>query len=293
MGGERLADYSVPASEGTAAVNYRHHFHAGNFADLVKHALWLELLRRAKAAPGPITVIDTHAGAGMYDLMGDAARRSGEAEQGIVRLMADAAAPAVFDPLKTVVRRLNPDGTVRLYPGSPALTLGALGRGDRYEGCELRPDDQAALAALLAETRTGVEAQALRVDGYARLAAARPGKGRLLALIDPPFEQADDYRRIIETTSRSAAETTAVWLPLKDLETFDAFIEGLEVAGVQGFVVEVRLRPLSDPMKMNGCAMAVLGRGAAGLEADALAIGGWVAATGGGAGAARIVGLAG
>lgn len=258
-------------------MNYRHHFHAGNFADLVKHALWLALLRKATVRAGPITVIDTHAGAGMYDLQGDAAQRSGEAEQGIVRLMADGAAPAPFETLKAAVRLANAEGEVRYYPGSPALTWSALRKRDSWEGCELRPDDRQALANLAADHFDN--ARVLQADGYAHLAGARP-KERLIALIDPPFEQPDDYRRILDTLARSAAETTVVWLPLKDLETLDAFIEGLEDQRARGFVVEVRLRPLTDPMKMNGCAVAVLGVEAAALEAEAMAVAEWVAATG-------------
>ena len=258
-------------------MNYRHHFHAGNFADLVKHALWLALLRRATVRAGAITVVDTHAGAGLYDLMGEAAQRSGEAEQGIVRLMADAAAPAPFEPLKAAVRLVNPEDGVRYYPGSPALTWSALRKRDSWEGCELRPDDRQALASLAADHFDN--ARVLQADGYAHLAGARP-KNRLIALIDPAFEQPDDYRRILDTLARSAAETTVVWLPLKDLETLDAFIEGMETQRSHGFVVEVRLQPLTDPMKMNGCAVAVLGVDAAALEAEALAIAEWVASLG-------------
>src|SRR5688500_19947449 len=100
-------------------MNYRHSFHAGNFADLVKHALVLWLLERAQAN-GPATVIDTHAGAGLYDLTGDAAR-SKEAEAGIARLMAADQRPPLIEALATAVAEVNPDGGARFYPGSPLL----------------------------------------------------------------------------------------------------------------------------------------------------------------------------
>ena len=102
-----------------AALNYRHAFHAGNFADLVKHAALLRLLGRLMSGP-PLTVIDTHAGRGLYDLAGPEARKSGEAEAGVARLMAAADAPDAFRPLTRAVEALNGGGQVRRYPGSPA-----------------------------------------------------------------------------------------------------------------------------------------------------------------------------
>ena len=113
-----------------AALNYRHHFHAGNFADLVKHAVLLAVLERLLRDPAPLAVLDTHAGAGGYDLLGAEAKKSGEAERGVARLMADETAPAAFDSLKAAVRKLNPDGALRFYPGSPWLAVKALRKGE-------------------------------------------------------------------------------------------------------------------------------------------------------------------
>ncbi len=257
-------------------MNYRHHFHAGNFADLVKHALWLALLRKATVRPGPITVIDTHAGAGLYDLLGEAAQRSGEAEQGVVRLMADEAAPALFELLKAAVRLVNPEDGLRYYPGSPALTWSALRKRDSWEGCELRPDDRQTLASLAADHFAA--ARVLQADGYAHLAGARP-KDRLIALIDPPFEQPDDYRRILRPWPAAPPRTTVVLAAAEGPRNARRLHRGAGDAGQRGFVAEVRLQPLSDPMKMNGCAVAVLGVEAAALEAEAMAIADWVAAT--------------
>ena len=118
-------------------MNYRHSFHAGNFADIVKHALLLWLLER-RQAQGAVSVIDTHAGAGLYDLTGDAAR-SKEADAGIARLMAAADRPPLIEALAAEVARLNPDGGVTVYPGSPLLVAGRLGEDDRYVGFELHP----------------------------------------------------------------------------------------------------------------------------------------------------------
>jgi 23S rRNA (adenine2030-N6)-methyltransferase len=238
-------------------LNYRHAFHAGNFADLVKHAAVLHLLASRRSS-APLTVIDTHGGAGMYDLLGPEAVRSGEAEAGIGRLLADDAAPAEFDALKAAVRAANEAGEARLYPGSPWLISRALRRGDRLIACELRPDDYAVLRQVLADAPG---AEAVKVDGYDTARRRSPQEGPALVLIDPPFERADDYARcagaVRDLVARNPRAVIVVWLPLKDLETFDAFLRSIETAPTSLLVAEARLRPLTDPMRMNGCALVV------------------------------------
>ncbi len=258
-------------------MNYRHAFHAGNFADLVKHATLTLLLAALLRDRAPLTIVDTHAGAGGYDLDGELARRTGEAAQGIFRLMDAADAPAGFDALKAAVRTLNPGGGVRFYPGSPSLIGAALRKGDRYVACELREDDGALLRQTLAPYPG---ARAALEDGFG-VAQREAGKGgRLFVLIDPPFERADDYERIaatlegVMTLDREAC--VAVWLPLKDLETFDAFLRRIEHAAPAVLIAEARLKPLTDPMKMNGCAM-VIANPPPGLEPDLDAVCAWVA----------------
>jgi 23S rRNA (adenine2030-N6)-methyltransferase len=269
-------------------LNYRHAFHAGNFADLVKHAALLRLLSGLTASGDPLTVIDTHAGRGLYDLAGPEARKSGEAEAGIVRLMQARDAPTEFAPLTRSVSALNRGGDVRRYPGSPWLIAEALRPADRYLACELRKEEHDALAAAL-KGRSNV--RTLNVDGYAAAVAEAPSRGRVLALIDPPFEKPDDYERIVDTLSamrrRNPAAQALVWLPLKDLETFDGFLRDLEDevdAPLQ--IAEARVRPWSDPMKMNGCALVLMG--GPDLEAPLAAICGWVAQALGAGGGARV-----
>jgi len=273
-------------------LNYRHAFHAGNFADLVKHAALLALLAKLQADRTPLSVVDTHAGRGLYDLAGAEARKSGEAEAGIVRLMAADDAPGEFAPLTAAVRELNGGGPVRRYPGSPWLVAEALRPGDSYLGCELRPDENAALARAL-KGRPGV--RTALADGYAAAPREVPAKGRALVLIDPPFERADDYGRIVETVAavrrQNQAAAALIWLPLKDLETFDGFLRDLEDAGPGPLLVaETRMRPLSDPMKMNGCALVAVDA-PAGLAAALEAICGWTASRLGQGGAARVYAL--
>lgn len=259
-------------------MNYRHAFHAGNFADLHKHAILLAMLSALQEQSEALAVIDTHAGAGGYDLSGDMARRSGEAQAGIFRLKTASDAPAVFAPLLKAVDAMNGGKAGALYPGSPLLLAKALRKGDRYVGCELRPDDAALLRKTLAPYAS---AQASQADGF-ELAAAQAGKGgRAFVVIDPPFERPDDYARIAETTravlARAPDAALAIWLPIKDLETFDAFLRAMETVTNDLLVAELRLRPLTDPMKMNGCAMVMIGAPPS-VDGAAAQAGDWIAA---------------
>lgn len=265
-------------------MNYRHAYHAGNFADLVKHGAITLIMDRLVAMPEPLLVIDSHAGAGLYDLGGEMAKKSGEADEGVVRLMADPEAPEAFRPLKAAVRNANRDGAIRFYPGSPMLVADRLRRDDEYAGAELRPDDHEILSRALATSRG--HARAVRNDGFALVKMRAGDARRLFVLIDPPFEQADDYDRILDclgpVLARARPATVLIWLPLKDLETFDSFLRGLEdMAPPAALAVEARLSPLTDPMRMNGCALVILNP-PAGVEAPLKSIAEWVVRTAGG-----------
>lgn len=258
-------------------MNYRHAFHAGNFADLVKHATLLQLLAYFRVRAGPLYLVDTHAGRGLYDLGGADAQRSGEAEFGIGRLMQSQTLPTRFEPLRQAVARLNPGGDLQFYPGSPLLIADQMRPGDRYLACELRADEHGVLAQTLSG-RPGVEAVCR--DGYVAAQSGLPAQGAALVLIDPPFERADEYLRIAETlgavAERNREAVVMVWLPLKDLETFDGFLRLAEEAGAGVLtVVESRMRPLRDPMKMNGCAL-VLARAPAEIDPALREISDWI-----------------
>jgi 23S rRNA (adenine2030-N6)-methyltransferase len=243
-------------------MNYRHAFHAGNFADLVKHAALLRLLARLMADASPLTIVDTHAGAGTYDLADPAQARSKEAEAGIGRLQGTGDLPPAMAALSAAVKAANPSGAIRTYPGSPALICAALRAQDRLIACELRADDHRALTRTLAACAARAEARLS--DGYAAaVETAKAAKGRLLLLIDPPFERADDYLRLTETVAavRRAKPDAVIliWAPLKDLETLDSFVRRLEaIPGLSATVSETRLRPLRDPMKLNGCVLVAV-----------------------------------
>ncbi len=267
-------------------MNYRHAFHAGNFADLVKHGAVTLIIDRLVTLPEPLLVVDTHAGAGLYDLGGEMALKSGEAEAGVLRLMADNAAPDAFRPLKAAVLNANRDGVIRVYPGSPVLIADRLRRDDEYIGAELRPDDFDILGKAMASSRG--HARAVNNDGFSLLTLRAGDARRLFVLIDPPFEQPDDYGRILEALvpvlQRPKPATVLIWLPLKDLETFDGFLRGLEeLEPPTALAVETRLLPLTDPMRLNGCALVILNP-PPGLEAPLQAIADWVVKAAGGPG---------
>lgn len=267
-------------------MNYRHSFHAGNFADLVKHALVLWLLK-ARQTAGPVTVIDTHAGAGLYDLTGDAVR-SKEAEAGVMRLMAAEGLPPAITALADEVRAVNGENSatgkdaVRFYPGSPLLVARALRAEDAYRGFELNPP----VVELLDQALAGfANAGGEGGDGYDRALEAARGVKAPLVLIDPPFEKPDDYVRSAATAMAvvraDPAASVAIWTPLKDMETFDGFLRRLSG---DVLVAEARLRPLTNPMKMNGCAMVMM-NAPEGADAIATEVCNWVADTLGDAGA--------
>ncbi|HEY1560135.1 MAG TPA: 23S rRNA (adenine(2030)-N(6))-methyltransferase RlmJ [Caulobacteraceae bacterium] len=271
-------------------MNYRHAFHAGNFADLFKHAVLLELLAKVATAPGPLTVIDTHAGAGAYDLGSDAARRTGEGSAASV-LMAEEASPGVFAPLKSAVGRLNQTGE-RRYPGSPLLIAQALRARDQLIACETSREDFEILREIL---RRPAGSFAVREDGWevARLRTPR-SPASVLVLIDPPYEAAGDPQRAAQALGqvlgRNAKAVVAVWAPLKDLASFDALLSDLEDAarGLPMLVAEARLRPPDDPLRLNGCAMIVVNP-TPDLEAKAREAADWIAqAFGGGIGVGRV-----
>jgi 23S rRNA (adenine2030-N6)-methyltransferase len=264
-------------------MNYRHIFHAGNFADLAKHAILTRILTDLTAQPAPLTVIDTHAGAGLYDLTSDLARKTGEGEAGIVQLARTAPTPSGYRELLKAVGRANaPGGGVRYYPGSPVIIVGLLRARDRYEACELRPEDQAALKQVLPREAGAVVHLG---DGWVHATSSAPAApAALFLLVDPPFERGDDYvqsRDLVETVmARNPLATIAIWVPLKDLATFDAFLGDIEdAAGAAPILAaEVRLRPLHDPMRLNGCAMVVINP-PDGLEAHARSVVTWIAET--------------
>jgi 23S rRNA (adenine2030-N6)-methyltransferase len=234
-------------------MNYRHAFHAGNFADCFKHALLVWLLQAMARKEKPFLVLDTHAGAGAYDLGGAAALRTGEAAGGILRLLDTT--PTALAPYVNLVR--NAGG----YPGSPAIIRALLRPGDRAVLCELHPEDHAALRAFVG--RDPQIAVHLR-DGYEAVGAfLPPPERRGLILIDPPYESTGEFARLESTLrlaqSRFASGVVAAWYPLKHRAPVRAFHDAIRAMGLRDVVAaELLLREPTDPARLNGCGMLVV-----------------------------------
>ena len=234
-------------------MNYRHEFHAGNFADCFKHAILVWLLQAMARKDKPFLVLDTHAGIGAYDLGGAAALRTGEAAGGILRLL-DNTPPALV-PYIDLVR------AARGYPGSPAIIRALLRPGDRAVLCELHPEDNASLRHYVGRDRQ--MAVHLR-DGYEAVGAfLPPPERRGLTLIDPPYESTGEFARLASTLrlahARFASGVVAAWYPLKHRAPVREFQESLRASGLRDIVaVELFLREPADPARLNGCGMLVV-----------------------------------
>src|SRR5262249_7098816 len=207
-------------------MNYQHAFHAGNFADVHKHIVLTRVLDYLRQKPAAFRVVDTHAGAGRYDLFGPQAARSGEWRDGIGRLFASPlsrgtdAAQALIAPYLDIVAALNPDRTLRLYPGSPLIVKALLRRQDRLIACELEPSAAASLQAVL---HGDARAKALTIDGWMALFANIPPKERRgLIVIDPPYEESVEFGRLGETLAQAhrkwANGVYLSWYPIKARE---------------------------------------------------------------------------
>ena len=223
-------------------MNYRHAFHAGNFADVMKHAVLARVLAYLAEKPAAYRVIDTHAGAGLYDLSGAEAMRTGEWRDGIGRLREaaldgetlDGETRALLEPYLGAVAACNGGGALEKYPGSPALVCALMRPQDRLIACELEPQAAASLAHTLKRDR---RAKAIAIDGWTALTAYIPPKERRgLVLIDPPFEQPDEFSRLangLESAHRKwPTGIYMLWYPIKDAAAVDAFVRRVARANI-------------------------------------------------------------
>jgi 23S rRNA (adenine2030-N6)-methyltransferase len=234
-------------------MNYRHAFHAGNFADCMKHALLVCLVQALMRKPAPVFVLDTHAGAGWYDLNSEPAIRTGEAGQGIRRLL-----EATSGPLGTylgLVRQLG------VYPGSPALVRAMLRSQDRLACCELHPEDAAALRRHFArDPQVAVHAR----NGWEALRGLLPPQEkRGLVLIDPPYEDRQEFASVVnglvQAHARFRTGVLAAWYPIKHRAPVRDFLGAVRAGGIPDIVTaELWMREPVDPARLNGCGLLVV-----------------------------------
>jgi 23S rRNA (adenine2030-N6)-methyltransferase len=245
-------------------MNYRHAFHAGNFADVVKHATLALLIERLKAKDTPFCVVDTHAGIGRYDLSAVEAQKTGEFAGGIAKLLEAPvkSLPGELEPYLSVVRAMNKGlANLRWYPGSPRLALDLLRPQDRLALFELHPEDAATLAQLFAgDKRVKVSNQ----DGYVALKSYLPPKERRgLVLVDPPFEKDDEFARLArglrQAHRRFASGQYLLWYPIKVRAPVAEFHDALKDSGIARILfAEFLLRPATDPDRLNGCGLVLV-----------------------------------
>ena len=242
-------------------MNYRHIYHAGNFADVFKHAILSLIVSYLARKDKPFCVLDTHAGQGVYDLMSEQAQKTGEFRDGVGRLLAEPHLPASLAPYMDVIRKLNADGDLRRYPGSPLLARSLMRPGDRLVAAELHPEDAQGLAELFRHDRQAITQC---MDGYTAIKAfLPPPERRGLILVDPPFEERDEVERLTESLTaahrRFATGVYALWYPIKDRAPIAACHDALEASGVRALLaVELLIRPDTDPRRLNGCGLVIV-----------------------------------
>jgi len=245
-------------------MNYRHAFHAGNFADVLKHAVLARVVTYLRAKPTAFRVIDTHAGAGLTDLTGPEASRTGEWRDGIGRLMAAPLAPdvrALLGPYLEAVGALNPGDRLSVYPGSPLLARAWLRPQDRLVACELEP---AAAAALARRLKGDARAKAVAIDGWTTLRAYLPPKERRgVVLIDPPFEQPGELDRLVGALAAAHQKWPTgiylLWYPIKDRHETDAFSRKIARLAIPKILrAELVVLPENGENRLSGSGLLVV-----------------------------------
>jgi 23S rRNA (adenine2030-N6)-methyltransferase len=236
-------------------MNYRHSFHAGNSADVVKHSLLIALVRALQHKEGALTLIDTHAGCGLYNLGGEEAQRTGESVQGVARAFADA--NPLLDDYRAAVQAVNAGAEPRLYPGSPQILTQLLRPQDVLILNEKHPEDAYALRGVMRGTSAAVHER----DAYELWLALLPTRTpRGVVVVDPPYEQTDERARITATLAAAhrkwAHGVTVIWYPLKDRATHSYWKKQLRKLGIPKLLsVEHWLYDADQPGIYNGAGL--------------------------------------
>jgi 23S rRNA (adenine2030-N6)-methyltransferase len=239
-------------------MNYRHSFHAGNSADVVKHSLLIALVRALQHKEGALTLIDTHAGCGLYDLGGDEAQRTGEAMQGVLRAFADL--NPLLDDYRAAVQAVNVGEEPHLYPGSPQILAQLLRPQDLLILNEKHPEDANALRSAMRGTSAAVHER----DAYEFWLAMLPTRtARGVVVVDPPYEQPDERARITATLAAAHRKwthgVTVIWYPLKERATHSRWKAQLRKLGIPKFLtVEHWLYDRDQPGIYNGAGLYIV-----------------------------------
>jgi 23S rRNA (adenine2030-N6)-methyltransferase len=247
-------------------MNYRHAYHAGNFADVLKHVVLALVIEYMKRKEAPFRVIDVHAGAGRYALTSAEAGKTGEWLGGVGRLLGPDARPLPPDvarhlqPYLEAVRKENAGAALEVYPGSPVVALQMMRAQDTLIANELHPEERAQLKAAIGGDR---RAKLMALDAWVALKSLLPPKERRgIVLIDPPFEEARELDRMVEGLTqglqRFATGIYLAWYPIKDLKPVARFHASLAALGLPELMrIELLIQRPSDPERLNGCGLIV------------------------------------
>jgi 23S rRNA (adenine2030-N6)-methyltransferase len=244
-------------------MNYRHHFHAGNPGDVLKHVLLARILIHLKAKDAAFRYMDTHAGIGLYDLRADEAKRTGEAERGVFQFLKATYNPAETELLQPYVAALKAYNAVAgtHYPGSPFIAKHVLRQQDKMSLAEKHQEDAEALAQRFRDDR---QVTLVASDGWAALKAwLPPPERRGMILIDPPFEEGDDRQRMLDAMKllvrKWSTGILALWYPIKGQREADRFaLEVQALAVPKTLRLELNLDLHGDPARMNGSGLIIV-----------------------------------
>ncbi|EGS59543.1 23S rRNA (adenine(2030)-N(6))-methyltransferase RlmJ [Vibrio cholerae] len=242
-------------------LSYRHSFHAGNHADVLKHIVQSLILNSLQQKEKPFVYHDTHSGVGRYDLTHEWSEKTGEYKQGIARVWQQDHIPAELDSYLDAIRQLNQGETLRYYPGSPRVARAHLREQDRMVLTELHPSDYPLLEQEFHRDR---QVSIYKEDGFARLKASLPPQERRgLVLIDPPYELAKEYgdvvRAIAQSYKRWATGIYAIWYPVVNRCDIDDMLEGLQGLEIRKILqIELGVAPDTNERGMTASGMIVI-----------------------------------
>ncbi|MFA5949812.1 MAG: 23S rRNA (adenine(2030)-N(6))-methyltransferase RlmJ [Hyphomicrobium sp.] len=246
-------------------MNYRHVYHAGNFADVLKHAVLALVIEHLKLKPAPFRVVDTHAGIGLYDLTSEEAQKTAEWKDGIGRVLAAKRSPAVETALAPYLAIVDEehDGGAELarYPGSPLIARRLLREGDTLVVNEAHPADHETLQDLFHRDK---QVKVLGLDGWTALKSLLPPKERRgLVLVDPPFEEPGEFQRMADgldaAARRFATGTVMMWYPIKDQRAVDRFRRSVTALAIPKlYSIEVTIRAVRTTTELSGSGLLIL-----------------------------------
>jgi 23S rRNA (adenine2030-N6)-methyltransferase len=245
-------------------MNYRHAYHAGNFADVAKHIIVTRIVEYLKQKDKAFRVIDTHAGIGIYDLTGTEAQKTGEWHGGAEKILAADLGPKIAPlvaPWLNIVRSVNSDTNLKKYPGSPKLVRMLLRKQDRLTAIELHPEDARKLSGHFAGD---YQTRVIELDGWLALGAQLPPKEkRGMVLVDPPFEERDEFDRLVDglikAHHRWPGGIYALWYPIKDRKELNSFHKRLKDSGIGKILnAELVVRTLAPDTGLAGSGMIIV-----------------------------------